>query len=67
VYFSDAITTAVTLRVSVACVTQGVNFGGMRSFTGPVRVYHVLLPRAHFIKEHFYVIHDYYYVIQAPL
>jgi len=54
---------------SVECCLcdPGVNFWEMRSFTGPVCVYHVLLPRAHFIKEHFHVIHDYDYVIQAPL
>jgi hypothetical protein len=51
-------TTAVTLPVSVVGVTQGVNFWEMRSFTGAVCACHVLLPRAHFIKELFYVIHD---------
>jgi hypothetical protein len=60
-------TTAVTLPVSVVGVTRGVNFWEVRSFTGAVCACHVLLPRAHFIKEHFYVIHDCYYVIQAPL
>jgi len=46
---------------SVECCLcdPGVNFWEIHSFTGPVCVYHVLLPRAHFIQEHFYVIHDY--------
>ena len=38
----------------------GVNFWEMRTFTGPVCVYHASPPRAHLQKEHCYV-------IQAPL
>jgi len=46
---------------------QGVKFWEMCTFTGPVCVYHVSLPRTHFQKEHFDVIHKHYYVIQALL
>jgi len=45
----------------------GVNFREMRTFTGHVCVYHVSPPRAHFKKQRFYVIHEHYHVIQAPL
>jgi len=38
----------------------GVNFWQMRTFTGLVCVYHAPPTRAHFQKEH-------YYVIQPPL
>ena len=61
-----SMTTAATLPISVFGSPRGQFLGDALFHRTCVCIY-VLLPRAHFRKDHFYVIHDYYYVIQAPL